>query len=281
MPFSKIKSHAKLNLALNIINKRNSLHNIESIIAFVDLHDVIFIKKIKSKKHVISFYGRFSKKISKNNTISKLIGILENKKILKNQKFKIKIKKLIPNKAGLGGGSMNAASILRYFVQKKIINIKKKEIVKISKLIGSDVILGFYQKSQILNSKNEIKYFDNVKKIYPLIVKPSFGCSTKEIYSKFRKFDKAKFNKGNKKMFDLSFLRNMKNSLEPVTFSKYPRLKKIKLYLENSLDPIFVRMTGSGSALVAYFHTKERCEHAKKRFIQKYKNMWCITSKTI
>ena len=92
MPFSKIKSHAKLNLALNIINKRNSLHNIESIIAFVDLHDVIFIKKIKSKKHVISFYGRFSKKISKNNTISKLIGILENKKILKNQKFKIKIK---------------------------------------------------------------------------------------------------------------------------------------------------------------------------------------------
>ena len=114
-----------------------------------------------------------------------------------------------------------------------------------------------------------------------MIVKPSFGCSTKEIYSKFRKFDKAKFNKGNKKMFDLGFLRNMKNSLEPVTFSKYPRLKKIKLYLENSLDPIFVRMTGSGSALVAYFHTKKRCEHAKKRFIQKYKNMWCITSKTI
>ena len=67
---------------------------------------------------------------------------------------------------------MNAASILRYFVQKKIINIKKKEIVKISKLIGSDVILGFYPKSQILNSKNEIiRYFDNVKKIYPLIDK--------------------------------------------------------------------------------------------------------------
>jgi len=51
MPFSKIKSHAKLNLALNIINKTNSLHNIESIIAFVDLHDVIFIKKIKTKKN--------------------------------------------------------------------------------------------------------------------------------------------------------------------------------------------------------------------------------------
>ena len=136
-------------------------------------------------------------------------------------------------------------------------------------------------KEKVFHEIGRIKKIYNIPKYYSILVKPNFGCSTKEIYSKLRKFDKAKLNKGNKKMFDLSFLRNMKNSLEPVTFSKYPRLKKIKLYLENSFDPIFVRMTGSGSALVAYFHTKERCEHAKKRFIQKYKNMWCITSKTI
>jgi len=49
----------------------------------------------------------------------------------------------------------------------------------------------------------------------------------------------------------------------------------------NSLDPAFVRMTGSGSALVAYFQTKKRCELAKKRFNRNYKNYWCIASKTI
>ncbi len=277
----KIKSYAKINLALNVVSKNNSFHNIESIISFVDLYDVILIKKIESKKHIISFDGEFSNRIGKNNTVFKLVKILENKKILKNQKFRIKIKKFIPNKAGLGGGSMNAASILKYFIQKKIINIKTKEIIKISKLIGSDVILGLNQKSQILNSRNKIKYFSNVKKIYPLIVKPNFGCSTKDIYSKLRKFDIAKFSNGNKKMFDINFLKNMKNTLETSAFSKYPRLKNIKSYLENSLDPVFVRMTGSGSALVAYFKTKKRCERAKKMFIKKYKNIWCIASKTI
>ena len=142
MPFSRIKSHAKLNLALNVISRSKSLHNIESIISFVDLHDIILIKKIKSKKHLISFNGKFSRRIGKKNTVSKLFEILEKKNILKNQRFQIKIKKSIPDKAGLGGGSMNAASILRYLAHKRIINIKNKEMLKISKLIGSDVMLG-------------------------------------------------------------------------------------------------------------------------------------------
>ena len=71
----KIKSYAKLNLALNVIGKTTSLHQIESIIVFVSLHDEIFIKKIKSKFHNIIFIGKFSRNISKNNTVSRLLKI--------------------------------------------------------------------------------------------------------------------------------------------------------------------------------------------------------------
>ena len=281
MKYSKIKSYAKLNLALNIVGKANSLHRIESIVSFINLYDLIKIKQIKSKKHLIKFKGKFSKNINENNTISKLLKILEKKKILKDKKFKIEVDKYIPNKAGLGGGSMNAASILKFLIKKKIIRIKKKEMVKISNLIGSDVILGLNQKNAILNSKKKIRYFNNIKKFYPLIVKPNFGCSTKKIYSKVRKFNKVMLNRTNKKMFSFDYLKKMNNDLEYVAFLRYPKLKIIKSYLENSLDPVFVRMTGSGSALVAYFQTKKRCELAKKRFNKNYKNYWCIASKTI
>ena len=65
MKYNKIKSYAKINLALNIVGKTSNLHKIESIIAFVDLHDIILIKSIKSKKHIISFSGKFSKNITK------------------------------------------------------------------------------------------------------------------------------------------------------------------------------------------------------------------------
>ena len=125
-----IKSNAKINISLNITGKTKQLHKIESIVVFAMLHDKIFIKKINSKKNDISFLGKFSKNIGKDNTVSKLLRVLENEKLLKNKKFRIKIYKNIPSKAGLGGGSMNAASILKYFLKRKIIKIKKKKDCK-------------------------------------------------------------------------------------------------------------------------------------------------------
>ena len=277
----RIKSHAKINLALNITGKSYLLHKIETIVSFISLHDEIFIKKINSKKHNITFTGKFSRNISKDNTISKLLEILENKDLLKNKKFKILVNKKIPNRAGLGGGSMNAANILKYFVKKKIIKISKKGLEEISNLIGSDVVLGLNSTNSILNSKNQIKRFKNYKKYYVLLVKPNFGCSTKYIYSKVKKFNRARLLKPNKSMFNYKFLKKIGNSLEPIAFSKYNKLKIIKSFLEKSTKPIFVRMSGSGSVIVAYFKTKDRCDKAKKQFNKKYKKYWCMSSKTI
>ena len=276
-----VRSYAKINAALNILEKKTLLHKIESIIFFVSLYDSISIKRIKSIKHQVQFSGKFSKNIKKDNTVSKLLRILDERKLIKNKKFQIKIIKRIPNKAGLGGGSMNAANVLKYFIKKKIIKISKKEIYKICKLIGSDVIIGLNSTNLILTSKNKIRSFKNCKIIHTLIVKPNFGCSTKYIYSKVKKFTKAKFNKPNKKMFNLDYLKTTSNQLEKIAFLKYPKLKSIKQYLENSFNPELVRMTGSGSAIVAYFQSKERCENAKKEFNKRYKNYWSMTSKTI
>ena len=59
MQFYKIKSYAKLNLALNVIRKRSFLHEIESVIVFIDLHDEILIKESKFREHKILFTGKF------------------------------------------------------------------------------------------------------------------------------------------------------------------------------------------------------------------------------
>ena len=111
--FDKINSFAKINLSLNVIKRLpNSHHQIESLVTFIKLSDTIYIKPTKDKKHSIFFSGKFSKNISKNNTINKLLTILDIKNLLNNNKFEIKIIKNIPQKSGMGGGSMNAASLL-------------------------------------------------------------------------------------------------------------------------------------------------------------------------
>ncbi|MDC3231883.1 4-(cytidine 5'-diphospho)-2-C-methyl-D-erythritol kinase [Candidatus Pelagibacter sp.] len=281
MAYRVIKSNAKVNIALNITGKAKNLHKIESIVAFVSFYDVIFLKKIQSQKHIIIFSGRFSKDIPKNNSVSKLFNILDKQKLLNNQKFKIRINKNIPSEAGLGGGSMNAANILKYLIKYKIIKLNKKQISTICKSIGSDVILGLNSTYTVLKSNSEIKQLKNCEKFYTLIVKPNFGCSTKIIYSRVKKFSKPKLNNPLKKMIKFNYLKNLNNSLETIAFSRFPKLKRIKYHLENSSNEGFVRMTGSGSALVAYFKSKKICNNVKKKFKKKYKNYWCIVAKTI
>ncbi|MDC3162788.1 4-(cytidine 5'-diphospho)-2-C-methyl-D-erythritol kinase [Candidatus Pelagibacter sp.] len=276
-----LKSYAKINIALNVTGKRNSMHKIESIVSFIDLHDLISIQNIKSNNHKISFYGKFSKNIKRENTVQKLLDLLDRSNLLKNKKFKISIKKNIPQEAGLGGGSMNAAAILNFFIKKKIIKLRKVKIEKLCNSIGSDVILGINFSSSILKSNNQIKKFKKCPKYYTLLVKPNFGCSTKNIYSGVRKFTKPNLNSPKKQMFSSNYLIQQVNALEKIAFLKYPRLKNIKLFLKNLNSPLFVRMTGSGSAICAYYQYSKDCKLAKVQFKRKFKNYWCNVSKTI
>ena len=279
MSYIKIKSHAKINLALNIVGKTKKLHKIESIVSFLDLHDEIRIKKINQKNNKIKFFGKFSKGIKSKNTVSELLKNIEKKKLFK-EKFQITIKKNIPSEAGLGGGSMNAASVLNFFIKEKLLK-RKKEILEIANAIGSDVVLGLYKKNLVLKSNNEIKVIPSKKKFNILLVKPSFGCSTKKIYSKVKKFYKPEFNTKIDNLMRSDFLREKKNDLEPIAIESYPKLKILKDFLEKLPNTEFVRMTGSGSTIIAYFNSLAKCKEASKKVSKQFRNYWCKTSKTI
>ena len=82
-------------------------------------------------------------------------------------------------------------------------------------------------------------------------------------------------------MFSINFLIGQNNSLEKIALSKYPKLKKIKSFVNTLKSPLFVRMTGSGSVIIGYYKSKQDCELAKVQFKRKFKDYWCNTSKTI
>ena len=91
--------------------------------------------------------------------------------------------------------------------------------------------------------------------LFALLVKPKIGCSTKKIYKKLRSFSKNKVNISSK-IFKIQFLKYAKNDLEIPAFKLYPVLRKLKIFLSNINQVEFVRMTGSGSTIVAYFSNK-------------------------
>ena len=143
-----IKSYCKINLSLRVTKKLSSgYHNIMSLITYCDLHDIIRVSKNKYLKDKIIFSGKFKKKInSKKNTISKLLNLLRKNKLIKNEFFKINIKKNIPHGSGLGGGSSNAASLINYFNSKMKLNLSKKKTNSLATKIGFDVPISLQKK---------------------------------------------------------------------------------------------------------------------------------------
>ena len=277
-----IKSYAKINLSLNVLGKINSnFHRIETIVSFISLYDEIYIKNINKKKHKILFYGKFSKGIPSSNTVSKIMKFMDKQNLLNGKKYSIKIKKNIPQKAGLGGGSMNAASIIRFFLLKRDKIISKNKIFELSEKVGSDVKFGLKLNNTIQLSNQSILRFKKKIGLYGVIVKPNFGCSTKSIYKKVRIFSKPNLNNASIKNINLDKIKVLKNDLENVAKNKYPKLENLINFMKNLKHNEFVRMTGSGSAIIAYFKTKNASLNATKVIKKKYKNYWCIISKTI
>ena len=281
MKVHKLKSNAKININLNITGKSASkkIHFIESLVVFINLSDLINIQETNYKSHKVIFKGRFYKGITKKNTVIKLLNLLDKKKLLGKKKYKIVIKKNIPQKSGMGGGSMNAATILSFFFKKGILNLRQAKIY--AKKISSDVILGLNNKSKILYSNGNVKEIKRKIKYTVLLIKPFYGCSTKEIFAMNKTFSKKQYFFHKKTNINDRMIVQSKNDLEISAFKKYPKLKILKNKLLDNQKVEFVRMTGSGSTLVMYFKSKVSAKKALKMYKRKLNKCWCILSKII
>ena len=282
----KIKSFCKINLFLKIISKKNGYHNITSFITFCNLYDLISIKSINSSKDEVSFSGRFKKKINKKlNTVTQVLHLLRKKQFLKNKFFQINIEKNIPHGSGLGGGSSNAADLLKFLNKKMYLRLNKNKIEKFSKQIGFDVPINLERKNSFLTGKkNKILRIKKKFKLNILIVYPNLICRTKKIYQKNSKFSPygytPNFNKISKKELIL-FLKNENNDLEETVIKFYPRVKKIIDIIENQRGCYFSRITGSGSACIGIFSNMPDAIYSKKLIKLKFPKYWSVVSKTI
>ena len=280
-----LKSHAKINLFLNVGKKlrKKNLHNIQSLVFLINLHDEIYIKKNKSKKDEIKFLGKFSKKINAhNNSIKTSLHLLRKKKFIdKKNYYKIIIKKNIPVFSGLGGGSSNSASIIKHFCKKKV---SQNNINYFARYIGSDLPLFLKSKRTLQKNLLTFKSFKKNYKFYFLLIFPFIKCSTKEIYSKYRvnytTKKKLKFSYKNKSKF-VNSLKLTSNSLHDIVTNKFPVISDILKEVEFLKGCQLSRITGSGSACFGLFLNKRDATLAKNQIRKKFPNFWCNLSKTI
>ena len=280
-----LKSYGKVNLFLKVGKnlKNKKLHNVQSLIFLISLNDKIIIQETNQLNDTVKFVGRFKKNVNRSDSASKCLSLLRKKGFLnKKAGYKITIKKNIPVFSGFGGGSSNAATIIKYFLKGK--KISKKTINYFSKFLGSD--LRVFLKSKKIFQKNLLttREFKKNYKFYFVLVYPFLRSSTKHVYSRLNKFKRIQNKnnyRSNSRLDLVSKLKLENNFLEKVVISKFPLVKKILKELELVKNCEFSRLTGSGSACFGLFLNKRDGALALKQIKKRFPKFWCVLSKTI
>lgn len=261
----KVNSYAKINLCLKIVKKTKSgYHKLEMITQLIDLCDSISF--FESEEITVEMSKQIC--LMKDNLCYKVAKYLrETYKVKKG--VKIYIEKNIPDGAGLGGGSSNAAEVIRFLNDYWNLNLSEKEMKKIGFRFGCDIPYFLGGKPSVVRGFGEkIKPIEikNVPEAVVLLV-PDFLLSTKEVYnccdiSKLvKKNNVRKILKNGKIDYRLLF-----NDLtEPANVASKGKINHITEMLIGLGFNNYV-MTGSGSAFVI-FGAASKAKYIEKNII--------------
>lgn len=243
--------NGKINLGLSVLNKReDGFHNIESIVYPAPIYDVLEFQP--SKLFSIEVSGLVVPGEINENILFNSWNFLHQKHHV--PPVEIKILKNIPLGSGLGGGSSDAAFLLKTLNNYYKLNLTSDNLKSYAASIGSDCPFFIENKASIIRGRGEdVEQIDlSLKGLYIIIVMPDVQISTKEAFQYIEK-GKQKVNlkdivtKPIEQWQDL-----LLNDFEGITFEKYPALKKIKDRLIGE-GAVYSSLTGSGSAVFGIF----------------------------
>lgn len=211
----KLTAPAKLTLSLSITGIRaNGLHELEAEMVTIDFSDTLIIEEGQTE---VLYLGDYPIQPTPDE------DLIRQALRLVDEKRKVTVEKRIPPGGGLGGGSANAAAILRWagFVN-------ESDAVH----LGSDIPFNIRGgRALVKGIGEEIQRLNYEEKIFTLII-PPFGCSTAQVYKTWDMMGHPKGSNG--------------NDLEEAALKVEPRLKGWKSALEEHTGQI-PRLAGSGS----------------------------------
>ena len=259
---------AKLNLSLKIHGKRkDGFHSISSYMVFLDLKDTLNISH--SRMNSLNIFGQYKSYINNNNNL-----ILDTLKLCRenniiNENYNIILNKEIPVSAGLGGGSADSASLLRFFLNhnKKKFSSYKKHISS----LGSDIPACFFSKPLLASGRGErIKIINNNKsEVGFLLVKPEFSVITKKAFSKLNSkiFTKRKALHNHPNLSSLSGCYEaiaIGNDFNKIKDKNYEVTKLIQAKIKSLKGCLISSLSGSGPTCFGLF---KNVTDAKNAFI--------------
>lgn len=256
------KAPAKINLGLNVIDKRDDgYHELEMIMTSIDLADTLVFTENETSKIKLSSNLPFLP-TGKKNLVFQAAELIQKKYNI-TEGVTIQLEKKIPIAAGLAGGSSDCAATLRGLNKFWNLDLSESELADIGKELGSDVPYCIYSKTAYVTGRGEkVEILPKLKGFWVILVKPQMSVSTPTIFKQVNlktithpniSIIKTAIEEGNCQIIpDI-----IGNSLEDITIQQHPIIEKIKQKL-TSYGADGVLMSGSGPTVFALCKQESR-----------------------
>ena len=270
-----IRALAKINLAIDVLDRReDGYHDIDMITIPLKLHDSVEITPLGPNYDTYLFCDDPTIICDESNLAYKALDKMKENFDM-NGEYRMFIYKKIPVEAGLGGGSADAAAIIRaisnYMPKDKI---DEKKLYDIALSIGSDVPFCLFNKPARIRGRGEI--IEPIKVAYPyyvLIVKPQIGLATKTVYDgfdqikeKIRRPDINRLMKALENDDQEEMKKSMVNVLSVPAIRALPLISTLLEEME-MMNLVLNGMSGTGSACFALSKDKKLLERASHVFV--------------
>lgn len=266
-----LKAHAKINLHLEVLGKRSDgFHDLVSVFAPISLADELLMQRIPDKKEckVLSPLAE----LPVENTITRAYEEFKNFTGI-SEGVSVRILKRIPEGAGLGGGSSDAASVLLGLNDMFSSDLKEEDLRAIALKIGSDVPFFLGNGAAVVKGRGEeIKRISLFSDYFGILIYPGIKSATPRAYSLLsRKESEIRNPAFNPELFCGKDCREWPffNSFEDVLFNEYPAIKKAKLDLL-TYGADFALMSGAGSSVFGLFKDEKTVKHAYSKLFAEY-----------
>lgn len=252
MSMNTVLSPAKINIGLWVSRKRDDgYHDIFTFMHTIKLYDRIFIKP--SVKTTIKTSLSEAELEDKNNIIYKALAEFENLTGLRDE-FEIFVEKNIPLGAGLGGGSSNAAAVIKFLNEYFNKPLSEDDLIQVAKRVGADVpffIKGGFALAEGIGEK--ITPLEKQDEIDIFIIYPNIKSNTKLVYSNVKVNQLTATEKliiiynlqreyGIKKLLEVA-----ENTLGDIAKRLYPQIDEVVRFLEGLGFRAYI--SGSGSSV--------------------------------
>ena len=247
----KERAYAKINLCLDVVGKReDGYHDLKMIMVPINFYDVL---EMEFAEETTLELNRDYLPINDKNTIIKAIHIMQEKYNLKDE-FCCRLEKHIPTRAGLAGGSADAAAAIRIINRMCNLHLTKDEMIAVGKEVGADVPFCILNRPAFVEGIGEkISTFSCSPDFYLLLIKPRKGVSTAEAFHIVDEQEgihpdcKAMQEALESNDYD-GIISSLGNSMENAAMTLVPEIRNAKQdLLELGFDGVL--MSGSGSTV--------------------------------